>query len=342
MVRAPDHETTRRRWSFGRQPAPSLVWELAADQPRGTGVPCEAVSIGQHQASGRGDQSVLATMSLHRGTQTEDRPIPILLYHSIGSCSTARFRPFALDPRLFTDHMEYLRSAGYQALTVTQLASALDGSAGALPNRPVVVTFDDGFADFHTNALPVLDRLHIPATLYVTTGFVDDTSRWLRREGETTRPMLSWSQLGDVCASGVECGAHGHRHPQLDVLPLDAARADIVKSKNLLEERLSREIHSFAYPFGYYTARVRRSVCEAGFTSACAVRFALSKTSDDRFALARLLIRADTNVAALSDLMSGCGSPILPTLTRTRTRIWQLARQGLASLGRRAETDGSG
>src|SRR5260221_2722996 len=86
----------------------------------------------------------------------------------------------------------------------------------ALPERPVVLTFDDGFADFYTNALPVLQQCGSTATLYIATGFIGSTSRWLAREGEATRPMLTWDQVREIDACGIECGGQRYLPSQLD------------------------------------------------------------------------------------------------------------------------------
>src|SRR5436853_2185524 len=157
--------------------------------------------------------------------------IPILMYHSISCRSEGNFRVFTVCPGLFAEHIKYLYEHGYTSLTVTQLVTLLYHNRQSLPKRPVVVTFDDGFADFFTDALPVLKRYNFVATLYITTAFVGGTSSWLWREKEATRPMLTWDQIVEINAQGIECGGHSHTHPQLDLLPLSAARREVVQSK---------------------------------------------------------------------------------------------------------------
>ena len=280
---------------------------------------------------------------------SEQKHIPILMYHSIADHAAPKFRQFAVSPALFAEHMAYLRQANYTSLTVTQFVNACaqertgdhkgphptstSTPAPTIYERPVIITFDDGFADFYSAALPVLKQHGFTATLYVVTAFLDGTSKWLWREGEAQRPMLTWEQLAEISACGIECGAHSHRHPQLDLLTTAAAQEEIVGSKQILEERLGKAVHSFAYPFGYHNAAVRRQVRAAGYTSACAVAYRVSSMADDPFMLGRLVIDGRTSVETLAALLEGSHSQALAlAYLRARTAIWQLVRRGSAAV----------
>ena len=260
--------------------------------------------------------------------------VPILMYHSISQHATARFKRFAVSPSLFDKHLTHLRCNGYTPLTVTEYMHACTRGE-TLPERPVVLTFDDGFADFYDEALPLLKRHHFVATLYVTSGFVNGTSRWLQREGEAERAMLSWDQLKEVVAYGIECGAHSHNHRQLDMLPPQAAKMEIIQSKLLLEHHLGQEVRSFAYPFGYYSAYIKRQVKEAGFTSACAVRYRLNNANSDPFALARQMVADDTDIDALEALLTRDDPSITRRIyTRAGVPLWRWIRRDSALIAR--------
>lgn len=231
--------------------------------------------------------------------------IPILLYHSISSCSSNLYRPWILSPPLFEQHVIHLREQGYQPLTVKSIVDAIRFDGTELPECPVGITFDDGLADFYSGAMPILKKYNFPATLFVTTGYVGFTSRWLATQGEIDRPMLTWEEIESL--EGVEIGAHGHSHLQLDLIPVSQAQKEIIYSKILLERHLSRSIDTFAFPHGYYTEELLGVVKEAGFSSSCIVEHTLADDSCNVFALPRINITADVTTEVLGQYLQGIG-----------------------------------
>src|SRR5919202_4452273 len=142
--------------------------------------------------------------------------------------------------------------------------------------------------------------------------------------------MLTWSQIADVQASGIECGAHSHSHPQLDILAPAAARDEIVHCKSELEHQLGRQVATFAYPHGYYSAGVHRLVQEAGYSSACAVKHAMSATTDDRFALARIIVTDIDDLDGFGHVLAGRGLPVAPVRECVQARGWRVVRRWAA------------
>ncbi len=263
---------------------------------------------------------------------TEKKKIPILMYHSISQQAAPKFKRFAVASALFSEHMAYLHQHAYTPVTVTQLVQALSKVNVELPEKPVVITFDDGFSDFYTEALPVLKQYNFVATLYIVTAFINETSRWLQKEGEAMRPMLTWEQIASISAAGIECGGHTHTHPELDTLPLSSAQEEIVQCKHLLELHLGHEVLSFAYPFGYHTTGIKQLVRDAGYTSACAVKYEMSSESTDPFALTRLIVSADMSVNELAHALIQGTSPVMTLSKRIATPMWRFARRSSAVL----------
>lgn len=253
--------------------------------------------------------------------------VPILLYHSIADDASPQYRKWAVSPQQLAAHLGYLSSAGYTPMTVSQLTQIMTDESSYIPVRPVVLTFDDGLMDFYTGALPLLVQHEFVATLYVATGYVGGVSAWLAASGQGSRPMMSWTQIAKLPMVGIEVGAHTHTHRQLDTLPLAEARYEIARSKTILEQKLGRRVTTFAYPQGYYSGRVRELVKEEGFTSACAIKHALSATHDDHFSLSRIVITDATDVAALARLLAGQGLQIAPQREAIRTKVWRLVRR---------------
>jgi peptidoglycan/xylan/chitin deacetylase (PgdA/CDA1 family) len=219
-------------------------------------------------------------------------PIPILLYHSVAPSWAPDYARWCIDPALFADHLDAVLELGYTCLTVSQLVDAT--ATATLPAKPLAITFDDGRQDFAEHAVAPMAARGVPSTMYVVSGHVGGTSAWLDIPGEHRQPMMTWSQLLDARAAGVEIGAHSVSHPELDVVGAAAAADEVSRSRSQLEDGMGSPVRTFAYPHGYYSSRVQRLVRDAGFDSAAAVHDRWSSDTDDRFALSRLIIDGDT------------------------------------------------
>jgi peptidoglycan/xylan/chitin deacetylase (PgdA/CDA1 family) len=261
----------------------------------------------------------------HRdGAGATRQPIPVLLYHTISDAPSSGIAPFAVSLRAFERHLDLIEEAGGETLTVSDLVDRLSGGE-RLPRRAVVITFDDGFADTLDVAAPSLWRRRMVATVYVATGYLTDRTSTRRPAGQDR--MLTWDRVGELEGYGLELGAHTHTHPQLDVLPHTAATVELRISRILLETSLGHRVRSFAYPHGYASGWLRQGVQRAGFDSACGVRNALSHARDDRWCIARLTVRAGTDVQRVAAWLRGHGAPIAPERERLQTRAWRGLRR---------------
>jgi peptidoglycan/xylan/chitin deacetylase (PgdA/CDA1 family) len=189
---------------------------------------------------------------------------------------------------LFEDQMQYLRDAGYDPIRLAYLAGWLrDPAANPLPPKPAVVTFDDAYTNFDV-ALDVLREVDVPATLFVPTAHVGETSTWYKTDAARGKAIMSWDALLDVRDAGVEIGSHGHHHVALDEEPVDFVRTELTRSKQLLEDKLGIAVDAFAYPYGWFDDQVRAAVVDAGYGYACAVKNWTSGENDDVYAIARI------------------------------------------------------
>jgi peptidoglycan/xylan/chitin deacetylase (PgdA/CDA1 family) len=260
--------------------------------------------------------------------------VPILLYHSVAGGAAPRFRRWVVSPEEFSAQMAHLAAAGYRTLTVGDYGRWMRGEIEISPPA-AVITFDDGFADFRTTALPVLLEHGLAATLYLTSGYLGGTAEWLAAEGEGGRAMLTWEDVEAVAGAGIEIGAHGHSHRQFDTIRLRAAVADMARSKEAIEGRLGRSIATAAYPHGYSTPALRRAVRELGFTTVCGVKHALSSRRDDPLALARVIVEAGTEPGEFAALLEGEGLRVAPPTATLGSLAWRWYRR-VRSMARRA------
>lgn len=241
--------------------------------------------------------------------------IPILLYHSVSETPAPGQEAFTVTPAAFREHVRAVCDSGRASLTVSELAAALRGDR-PLPARPVLVTFDDGFADVR-GAVGSLIHAGLKATVFVTSG-------WLGRAS-----MLTEDGVRDLAAQGegVEIGAHTVTHTRLDEIGVARAAGEITASRDALEQLVRGPVRSFAYPHGAYDRRVRGAVIDAGFGAAAGVKNALSHNEDDPYALARMTVTATTSTGRVEALLAGAGAPRAWARERTRTRGYRSVRR---------------
>jgi peptidoglycan/xylan/chitin deacetylase (PgdA/CDA1 family) len=266
------------------------------------------------------------------GTRTGTAEVvPVLLYHAVTATPGDQIAPFTVPPDEFARQLDAVLATGRR---VVRFGELLDGVADRRPS--VAITFDDGYADFATSALPALLSRSLPSSLFLTTGWLAGGAR---REPGPTDPMLAWSQLPELLESGVELGAHSHSHPQLDTLNGRSLRNELTRPKDLLEAALDRPVDLFAYPHGYSGPRVRRATADAGYRGAAAVRNALYRSGTDPFAAARLTVTSSTTADDVARWLDGVGVQVAGAGESLATKGWRAYRRGRALLRGRPGSD---
>lgn len=191
-------------------------------------------------------------------------PPALLVYHGIAAATDGDDPGRLLtSPELLEAHLRFLQRRGYRFLTAEEL---LDEGGGPRP-RTAVVTFDDGFQNWLTGALPVLSRLGLPATFYVCPGLLGHPHPELAGEKGA---LLDEEGARQLVAAGMELGSHSLGHPDLRALDDEALAHELEGSKAEVERITGRPCRTFAYPYGLYDERVVRAVASAGYELAFA------------------------------------------------------------------------
>jgi peptidoglycan/xylan/chitin deacetylase (PgdA/CDA1 family) len=213
--------------------------------------------------------------------------IPILMYHQVTPRPLSTFGKYAVTPKAFAKQMRWLALAGYSPLKLDDLLShPVDRKA--LPSRPIIITFDDGFRDSVEYAVPILQARSFSAIFYLVAGWMGGISRWLLSERGIEIPLMDWTTAQRLEAAGFQCGSHTVNHPRLAELSDADCREELLGSRKLLEDKLGHEVRHLAYPYGSFNERVREIAAETGYRSACSVRIGFAHANDDNLALPRV------------------------------------------------------
>lgn len=199
---------------------------------------------------------------------TAERPgtVPwVAMYHSVGDRTCDPYR-ITVTPGRLERQLLWLRARGLRGVSVAELLAArARGTAHGL----VGLTFDDGYADFVTDALPVLRRHGCTATLFVLPGRLGGDNTW--DSPGPRKPLLTADGIRQAAAEGMEIGSHGLTHIDLTTADDLTLKAETVESRAALAELLGRDVDGFCYPYGRVDARTVAAVRAAGYRHACAI-----------------------------------------------------------------------
>ncbi|MFD7089031.1 polysaccharide deacetylase family protein [Streptomyces sp. NPDC059896] len=238
---------------------------------------------------------------------------------------------FTVTPRDFAAQLDAVVACGRTPVPVSGLVRhLLHGTV--LPPRPVVLTFDDGFADLPGPTAEALAARALPATAYLTTGALAPALAPGNGCLLPPAPMMTLAQAAALEGYGIEVGAHTVTHPQLDTLTAPGLHRELRQSKSALEDVLGHEVAHLAYPHGYNSRAVRRAAEAAGYASAVAVRHALSSGRDEPYRIARLIVRRTHTVADIESWMAAEGARgervrVAPFPDSPATLGWRLYRR---------------
>lgn len=209
--------------------------------------------------------------------------IPILMYHRIANVPGERN---SLSPEKFEEQLDYLKKHGYTTITMNELYQHYMQKI-PLPSRPVILTFDDGYEDNYSNALPLLRERDMKATVFPIVNWIGKENKWEEFKHQTTRTM-DWAELHKWQAAGMEIGCHTLDHPCLTKCDTNRLEQELMNSKAFLEKNLGAPIDFLCYPYGFFDDKTIAVAKQSGYKGALAIFENTPLWQQELFALPRI------------------------------------------------------
>jgi peptidoglycan/xylan/chitin deacetylase (PgdA/CDA1 family) len=222
--------------------------------------------------------------------------VPILMYHYISqppAGANAVRRDLSVPPDVFEQHLAFLQQRGYTSISLGDLVMALQ-IGQPLPEKPIVLTFDDGYRDHYEHAYPLLQAYGLTGTFFLLTAPID--------QGHPG--YVTWEQVIEMDAAGMEMEAHGYTHDDLKGRSREYLIWQMLGSKEAIEARTGKPVRIFCYPSGSYDALAISILHELDYWAAVTIHFGREHRSDRPFELTRLRIHGNYGVAQLGALLS--------------------------------------
>jgi peptidoglycan/xylan/chitin deacetylase (PgdA/CDA1 family) len=284
---------------FGRRRSPRRRFSLPARTRRAALTPAAPAPANSDRFLSRGG-------IVHKEPPVPEAPaatrMPILMYHRVAPQGAEATRRWRLHPDDFEAQLSHLREEGYQSLSFEQWRVASDRRQ-ALPERSVMLTFDDGYADFPEYALPLLDRYGFRATMFIVTDLVGGSNVWDEDFAETIE-LMDWSAIVEVGTHGVEFGSHSAAHQPLIALSAEDLARDFCRSRESFHEHLGFAVRSVCYPFGLHDAGVAAIAGACGFRYGVTTNEWAASFGDDLLALPRVEVRGTETVTEFAAKLS--------------------------------------
>lgn len=209
--------------------------------------------------------------------------VSILVYHSVDEEDSLISTP----TEIFRKQMEYLKERRITVLSMKELYEGLVGP-DPLPEKCVVITFDDGFEGVYRNAFPILKEFGFPATVFVVTGSVGEEMGWARVEGIPAHRLSTWDELREMDQDGIDIQTHGVTHSFMTELSETELAAEVGDSMRAIEEHLNKKVEFLAYPYGYYNPLTIEVLKKSGIKAAVTCDFWKVRKGHDPYTLGRV------------------------------------------------------
>lgn len=244
--------------------------------------------------------------------------VPVLMYHRVGVVHNAWEARYTISADGFAAHMRALAAGGYRPVGIDAFVAWLEGGA-ALPEGAFLLTFDDGFQGVREHALPVLESLHWPFTVFLLSDLIGEQDVWTRASNPSgqTYPLLNAAEIRDMRGRGCSFHSHTRSHASLPTLNDGELADQLAGSRMALAELLGHAVDYLAYPFGHLDERVVAATRAAGYRAAFATQSGFNRQDVDRYQIRRLdVFGTDTSTMLLRKIRLGSNDGRLSTLIR--------------------------
>lgn len=223
------------------------------------------------------------------------RALPILMYHSVSKDAEPNNSPYyktATRPDVFAQHLRWLNDEGFRSVDLENgIRIAQQGDGGH--EQVVVITFDDGFRDFYDSAFPALQAHGHTATVFLPTAFIGES-----RQAFKGRECLTWEEVRELRAQGIQFGSHSVNHPVLYEASWGEIENQLALSKKRLELELGEKVTSFAYPYAFpqqdqrFADAFKKRLRQQGYRHCVTTMIGRVQSGDDLFSLKRLPVNS--------------------------------------------------
>ena len=215
--------------------------------------------------------------------------IPVLMYHRIGEALNEWEQKYCISPDNFTAHMRALADKGYKACSANDFFDWLMGTT-QLPDKSLLITFDDGYLGVFEHGLPVLKALEWPAAMFLVSGLIGKNDSWCQRENpsQETYPLMGVEEILTMRTQGFSFYSHSRSHPDLSQHEVSELTDELKGSREDLEQLLDDPIDYIAYPYGRYNDLVLESVKKAGYQAAFSEQPGFNRPGVDPYRIRRI------------------------------------------------------
>ena len=248
--------------------------------------------------------------------------VPILTFHKVDTAF--EWGVTTVTPNRFENIMAFLHAEGYEAIHVHKL----NIGNTILPEKPIIITFDDSYESIYTRALPIMLKYGFTGSVFVITGHVGSLNTWDVNTGGITFNHLNWSHLKKLQVQGFEIGSHTVNHPDLTRIPHEYLKYELVASKKTIEDRIGERVNVVSFPFGRYNTRVVDCAIIAGYCRALGFWKRMKDRNDqDHYVLER---KAVYSLDSIFNLKAKLGNGTLGKIENAKLRVINFCSYGTA------------